>query len=1127
MKYFIKALFVALLFINPVYAEDNISKATDLEFDWTDYTIYPEDKAAAFAFDLFPKTAEVAAVTLKLEHKDALIEAAKERKESSVANYNRAGLEAVSAHLTSIILHLAIGFIVYQCLAILYRGMNGENGIVTELKSKVLKLLVVWMIFLPISGVTPAGVLAMILFFVGIGSFNFLLAGFTNYMSTEIPDQGLYIDGDDVVTVSRAAENIPLTRSRQLIEGAVCLNQASLAGVYSDADTRGIGARRSAIENGEYNELSVMMDGTSTLHEVETKDSAAVIMAGWGLENAENPLICDTKTIKKPTPSTAIGEFVSIIDDEVKGLRNKTVTATLALDGWANIKSLIRASYDGGVAINEVLTQSANYYFSSLMFYAENGGIIEGSRAAYDTYNHQVALADKIAKELRARDCYGERTRYINTKSTIERLNRGYVGASSFDMSCAVLSGDKLEMAFDADSSSLSQFASDSLELASNHPVAVKDNYAELLKSFDAHVEITNAYISAIKKLRFDAATSGGSDYSNEYLEFLFKMRREGVLGFSFSFMPAVEMAGNIMTDLSKSRQDTAAINGSYSSVANYNAEGAYLPPNASQSKYKSASITLPAFIFSTNSEVDGTDISKTIESSFESQISTGQGNTTEVDSIKSSGYEYAMVGLDADIKPQSVASEELTNNIIYSIIEPFVFENTYKENGLTVTERRMKMLALCGKNEVSKNDIAELGGSDPINDLVNFCAKYSSQIPLIHKKNEGQKLVNAGATLLAASAAGGGAAHLSRKALNKANKLKGKKPSHDGGLSDKKKSGSTELKDIIPTGDGYVGVAIEKMLKGMQAAISNTVLQAIAGMTATLIAFIGMSDLVMYLMIPFMLLSMNIGYMVVLTVAVSLSIVFGLLVVMSDKKIDFASNAFKSTGMRLVLYPIFIYLFTILAFAAIYVVNFFEDFLGLGDVENIASYFSENFAITAFMSVVLMLITKIVFISLLAFSLNLAQQSVEGIVEAMAGDKSRDEGADTSIGEGAMYVGAQTSSKIVQNAMNRIGNVFNKTKAKPSVGETDDDLKAGAGASPSVQANERGRLRDVSTQSNTSTDNQVSKTEKPKSDIDNEADKPKKTEEIEDQGLESPENKPDDADSLVNEEPEPTKQDK
>ncbi len=105
------------------------------------------------------------------------------------------------------------------------------------------------------------------------------------------------------------------------------------------------------------------MDGTATLHEVEIKDSSAVIMSGWGLENSENPLICDTKSIKKPTPTTEIVEFLSIIDDEIKGLRSKTLTAELALDGWANIKSSIKGRSNSEEVINDTLTQAANYYF--------------------------------------------------------------------------------------------------------------------------------------------------------------------------------------------------------------------------------------------------------------------------------------------------------------------------------------------------------------------------------------------------------------------------------------------------------------------------------------------------------------------------------------------------------------------------------------------------------------------------------------------------------------------------------------------------------------------------------------------------------------------------------------------
>ncbi|HCH2721455.1 hypothetical protein NPN16_22345 [Vibrio parahaemolyticus] len=1127
MKYFIKALFVALLFINPVFADDG-ETGTNFEFDWFDWTIYPEDKSVGLVFDLFPKTAEVSSDIIGLEYKEELIDAAKLRQESSVANYNVSGLEGVSVHISPLIRYLALFFILVHVLVAMYRWMSGNTQLAPELASKVKTLTFLAVAFTPIFGVTPAGALGVSLYFAGVGGYNALLSPLTYYMSSQIPDQGLYINNDHVVTSSRAAENIPLTRARQLIESAVCLNQSALAGIYSDADTKGLGARRSAIANGEHNDLSVLMDGTATLHEVEIKDSSAVIMSGWGLENAENPLICDTKSIKKPTPTTEIVEFLSIIDDEIKGLRSKTLTAELALDGWANIKSSIKGRSNSEEVINDTLTQAANYYFSSLMFYAENGGILDGDKGSYDSYNRQVSLADKIAKELRAKECFGERTAYINSKFTIEKLNRGYVGASSFDISCAVLDGGALKMAFEADSSNLSQFSSDSLELASNHPVAIRDSYEALLKTFAPHVAITNAYISALKKLRIDSVTGGKSVYQNEYLEFLVKMRKEGMIGFAFSFLPSVEMAGNVITDLSKHRFDASPINGSYVYISNYNAESGYLPPNADQSRYKSASILLPAFIFSTNGGVEGSDISKTIEANFESQINTNNGNTSSPDAVKSSGYEYAMVGLDADVKPQAVDSAELTNNIIYNIINPFVYENTYKENGLTITERKTRMLALCGKNEISGDDIAKLGGRDPMLDLVNYCAKYSSQPPLIYQKNEGLKLIESGATMAAVGLSGGAAAFLATKSLNKASKLKAKKPTVDGGISSSKKSQSTELKDVIPSKGGFVGEALKKMMEGMKSVISGIVLQSIAGMISTLLMFLGSFHLVMYYMIPFMLLSMIISYLIPIAVVAALPVVFGLLIAMGDKKINFSSNAVRSTGMRLTLYPICICLFAMLSIAATFLISFIEDIMGIGDVEAIANSFSSNFAISSLMIVVLMIVTKIAFVMLLANVFKLIFSNIEGFIESVAGDRSRDEGADTAIAEGAMYMGAQTSSMIIQNLMNRAGNAFKKTSETSEAVEAGDDLKAGAGATSSAQTSERGRLREhVSTQSNTSTNNQVSQTEKPKSDINDEADKPNQVEEIEGQALESPENKTDDADRVVNEESEPPKQDK
>ncbi len=306
---------------------------------------------------------------------------------------------------------------------------------------------------------------------------------------------------------------------------------------------------------------------------------------------------------------------------------------------------------------------------------------------------------------------------------------------------------------------------------------------------------------------------------------------------------------------------------------------------------------------------------------------------------------------------------------------------------------------------------------------------------------------------------------------------------------------------------------------------VNGVVLQAIAGLISTLLMFLGSLHLVMYYMIPFMLLSMIISYLIPIAVVAALPVVFGLLIAMGDKKINFSSNAVRSTGMRLALYPICICLFAMLSIAATFLISFIEDIMGIGDVELIASSFSSNSAISSLMIVVLMIVTKFAFVMLLANVFKLIFSNIEGFIESVAGDRSRDEGADTAIAEGAMYMGAQTSSMIIQNLMNRAGNAFKKTSETPEAVEAGDDLKAGAGATPSAQTSERGRLREhVSTQLNTSTNNQVSQTEKPKSDINDEADKPNHVEEIEGQALESPENKPDNSDSATNEESEPPK---
>ncbi|HCG6874923.1 TPA: hypothetical protein NJ268_004441 [Vibrio parahaemolyticus] len=818
--------------------------------------ICPNDELILAKLKSYPATIELALKGTKLFQKnvDGIIKNAKIQHTLRNSNLDLAGEERASIMMGSqLLLVIAIIFAIAYISYSFFKMMTSADDNDSEkerLKFYIAMCGVALFMSLKIpsqssvvsenNGVNVAAFIFAYISILGYSFGLFVQNIISHTLTTNFVDEGLMVGGVDSVTYSAAASNLPLTRARNDIEMAVCINQAALLGVYRDAQN-GLAANTSTYRNGSSLNLSTLGDSAASMHELKPGQNSVKITSGWGMEHdLDSATICGTQTLVSPVEPEAIKPFSKLINKKLDSLRDASrINRDSAFEAWVDIYRSIQADENPELDKELMADRALKYFFSALMFNAEGGAaLVRQEQEAMERFNKRSALADVIAKELRLKSCLSNRAEYIRNRYTVKALNAGNVGVSEFSISCsAVHEGGDLALLFNADDSTASSFTHSTLEVAAQHPQKIADAYAELLGLYEPEAEVQLAFAQALKNLRVDSAIASLNSASGSKAAAI-EARKHGMSKFGSAFLGTYESNLSVSQHLATNKEEKAALQSNISATKNFDSQTAYLPSNIEGEKgITDVKIVLPAYMFNSHTD-ESAGAGQTAQESFDSVISTMSGNTSTSNAITNTGLEYETGQFSADTKTHEELVLDLSGNVIGDAFD--IVSQTRPHSTMTETELRYSMLKACDV-QIDQSVLNHLERTR--SEMVAYCSQFLKS-PMMYFKEQGIAAITLGVEVIATTITVGASAFLAKKALSKFNRKKGVSSETDGGLADsvklqKNTSNSSEIGGV----DKFFGAA-STMFKDL---ISNTIAIAIVGMVALFYMLGGVFGLLIY----------------------------------------------------------------------------------------------------------------------------------------------------------------------------------------------------------------------------------------------------------------------------------------
>ncbi|MCY9861170.1 hypothetical protein OTK49_01325 [Vibrio coralliirubri] len=639
-------------------------------------TICPKDKALKTTLYHFPSTMEAAINLTGLEYKDQIISYLRDSRSASNgtpsednnttgAHYQNdiSNFEASSIAIRELTLWLITVIVVAQLIGLSFVAMrSGEVGGKKYGMFKTFTRIAIGFILITpisihseVSGTSADVLFIQILMGVAVlaalGMANIAVSTSAYMMTADVVDSQGYLSIDSAVAEGIA--NIASVKSRILIEDAVCANQTALLGVYDGAEAEGQGAYATLSEGGAGLLYSTKGDSSNTLIEYGFDENTVNIQTGFYLDSEHgSPLICSESTITKPAfglPSATLSaESYKTISEDIESIAKKYDLSDFRSAGGIkeDLLALRGKIYQyleddqfalisaGGVpnitkvnslSTDEAMTHVINYFFDLLRFRLNGGMLAEQDQDILDLFDRRAKLADEFSKMLIESKCYAYRNDYIDTKNTIKALNGGDINSGDFSLKCAVVDGVRLEMPFDADTTSVSSFAADALKVATKNQTRLQDAYIALYHSFED-------YDSQLEIARYEATKENAisllkqnltDDFDSRFEGFSRKLREEGVASFAYNSMGFTKLATQSLNKV-VDNQFIYKVGISDSYKASYSSESNFLPSGSlgKQSSADDFMVQMPEFIYALPEDTSN------VEQLADSQLFTQQGGS-------------------------------------------------------------------------------------------------------------------------------------------------------------------------------------------------------------------------------------------------------------------------------------------------------------------------------------------------------------------------------------------------------------------------------------------------------------------------------------------------------------------
>lgn len=379
-------------------------------------TICPKDKSIISTLYHFPATMETAIKLTNLEYKDQIISQIKiNGRDTEVDLNNRRdeyrndiiNLEDSVISISGLAWYLIIALISVQIVVMSFSALkSGEVGGQRLGLFKTFSRVGVGLILIAPIPVTselmgsPTDVLVIqvimgVAVLAAIGSANIAVSTVGYMMMSDLPDERAktFLDTEGAPSLA----SIPVTKSRILIEDAICAAQVSLLGVYAGAKERSSGSRTTLSSGGNGYKYSTLGDGYSSLIEISSDESGFSTSVGFNLDNDSAevaPYVCSEKRVDQPSYISDVtvpdmdeyrqleSRIISIIDSRIESVSFEDMSSKDKLiDIWSEVKSQIDIKLKDIKSTifgkEKIYISSANYFFDKIMFIAEGGRLSE------------------------------------------------------------------------------------------------------------------------------------------------------------------------------------------------------------------------------------------------------------------------------------------------------------------------------------------------------------------------------------------------------------------------------------------------------------------------------------------------------------------------------------------------------------------------------------------------------------------------------------------------------------------------------------------------------------------------------------------------------------------------------
>ncbi|ELP5899799.1 hypothetical protein QTV49_001696 [Vibrio vulnificus] len=763
-------------------------------------TICPNDKSIASTLYHFPATMETAIKLTNLEYKDDILRLVKvsglnsdldvvSRKDeyrNDIINLEDSviSIQGLAIYLVSALMFVQL---VVLSFAALRSGELGGGRIGLFKSFSRIGVGAVLIAPLPVNSelmgsqtdVLVIQVIMGVAVLAAIGAANIAISTVGYMLISDFPDnrEKTFLETDGTSNLS----SIPITKSRILIEDAICAAQTSLLGVYAGAKNNSTGSKATLSRGGNGYQYSTIGDGYASLIEISSDEKGFSTSVGFNIDNGSGkaePYLCSEKRVNRPSYVSDItlpdmvkynetkNLIITLIDSKVEDVSFEDMSSKDKLiELWGEVKANIDILLEGlssDINREKLLISSANYFFDNVMYVAEGGRLSGQDPESYDVFNRRAELADRFAKLVVSDRCYTDRKAYIRTKDTVDSLNLGNIGVSDFSLQCAIVEGGKLKMPFDADSSSLQSFFAGSLEASNQGRVQLQDLYVEIYDSFNKYNSTVELARQAVVKGITQAIIYAQSSQSSKLTinEISKAIREEGFASFSHNFLSLARELNYKTRQILRIeiQMDFKPIE---TSRVLYSASSNFLPPvDKELSRYLSQyKVKAPEFLYVKSNSGGNGDLSE-IAASADAQMFTEQGGSHSSRDGSRSETDLSYTGGAVESKLGATQTNSIEDKVKISISDTLnsALRNLSRsggDNGSEVAtiqltpEKYHQIVSLCGvKDQYAK--AKEVFGLAGVAVLEQSCEIYMGH-QQFYAQNKGNEILGYGLSALSA----------------------------------------------------------------------------------------------------------------------------------------------------------------------------------------------------------------------------------------------------------------------------------------------------------------------------------------------------------------------------------------